>query len=117
MPNSLRAKLSKLRYKGEITQEEYSELINKLDGHDSELLKAKDKVIEQFKWERDIAISQLEEIGAGFGLDMKLWLTEHDSDLLDKVMQKGRTIIDEDGVMYKAILLKDIEDMKAEGVR
>ena len=41
-------------------------------------------------------------------------LDGHDSDLLDKVMQKGRTIIDEDGVMYKAILLKDIEDMKAE---
>lgn len=38
MPNSLRAKLSKLRHKGEITQEEYSELINKLNGHDSELL-------------------------------------------------------------------------------
>ena len=38
MPNSLRAKISKLRHKGEITQEEYSELINKLNGHDSELL-------------------------------------------------------------------------------
>ena len=38
MANSLRSKLSKLRYKGEITQEEYSELIKKLDGHDSELL-------------------------------------------------------------------------------
>ena len=45
MPNSLRSKLSKLRYKGEITQEEYSELINKLDGHDSELL---DKMAEKF---------------------------------------------------------------------
>ena len=70
MPNSLRAKLSKLRYKGEITQEEYSELIKKLDGHDSELL--------------------------------------------DKVMQKQRAIIAEDGVMYRIVLLKDIEDMKAE---
>ena len=38
MSNSLRAKISKLRYKGEITQEEYAELIKKLDGHDSELL-------------------------------------------------------------------------------
>lgn len=38
MPNSLRSKLSKLRYKGEITQEEYFELIKKLDGHDLELL-------------------------------------------------------------------------------
>lgn len=44
MPNSLRAKISKLRYKGEITQEEYTELIKKLDGHDKELL---DKVAER----------------------------------------------------------------------
>ena len=36
------------------------------------------------------------------------------SELLDKVMQKKRTIIDEDGVMYKVVFLKDIEDMKAE---
>ena len=46
MPNSLRVKLSKLRYKGEITQEEYAELIEKLDGHDKELL---DKVAEKLK--------------------------------------------------------------------
>ena len=42
------------------------------------------------------------------------WLTEHDSELLDKVMQKQRTIIDDDGVMYKVVFLKDIEDLKAE---
>ena len=36
------------------------------------------------------------------------------AELLDKVMQKKRTIIDEDGVMYKVVLLKDIEDLKAE---
>ena len=46
MPNSLRVKLSKLRYKGEITQEEYDELTKKLNGHDSELL---DKVAERIK--------------------------------------------------------------------
>lgn len=46
MPNSLRAKLSKLRYKGEITQEEYAELIKKLDGHNSALL---DRVAEKLK--------------------------------------------------------------------
>ena len=40
--------------------------------------------------------------------------SKHDSELLDKVMQKQRTIIDEDGVMYKVVFLKDIEDMKAE---
>ena len=37
MPNSLRSKLSSLRYKGKITEEEYKELITKLDGHDKEL--------------------------------------------------------------------------------
>ena len=42
------------------------------------------------------------------------WLAEHDSELLDKVMQKWRTVIDEDGVMHKVVLLKDIEKMKAE---
>lgn len=42
------------------------------------------------------------------------WLAKHDSELLDKVMQKQRTIIDDDGVMYKVVFLKDIEEMKAE---
>lgn len=46
MPNSLRTKISKLRYKGEITQQEYDELIKKLDGHDKELL---DKVAEHIE--------------------------------------------------------------------
>lgn len=41
-------------------------------------------------------------------------IAEHDSELLDKVMQKWRTVIDDDGTMYKVVLLKDIEDMKAE---
>lgn len=36
------------------------------------------------------------------------------ADLLDKVMQKQRTIIDDDGVMHKVVLVKDIEDMKTE---
>ena len=38
MPNSLRTKLSKLRYEGHITDTEYKELIDKLDGHDKVLL-------------------------------------------------------------------------------
>lgn len=37
MPNSLRSKLSSLRYKGKITEEEYKDLIRKLDGHDKAL--------------------------------------------------------------------------------
>lgn len=38
MPNSLRSKLSKLRYKRQISDEEYRELTAKLDGHDKKLL-------------------------------------------------------------------------------
>lgn len=38
MPNSLKSKLSKLRYKGCITNEEYKELIDKLVGHDAEII-------------------------------------------------------------------------------
>lgn len=37
MPNSLRCKLSKLRFQGKITQEEYKELLEKLDGHNKNL--------------------------------------------------------------------------------
>lgn len=37
MPSSLKTKLSKLRFKGQITNEEYQEIINKLAGHDSKV--------------------------------------------------------------------------------
>ena len=37
MANSLRAKLSKLRHDGNITDAEYQKLIAKLDGHDKEI--------------------------------------------------------------------------------
>lgn len=37
MPNSFRVKLSKLRHKGSITNEDYQELKQKLDGHDARL--------------------------------------------------------------------------------
>ena len=37
MPNSFRVKLSKLCHKGCITNEEYQELKQKLDGHDAKL--------------------------------------------------------------------------------
>ena len=39
MANSLRAKLKKLNYEGKITDEELNELLDKLDGHDRELIK------------------------------------------------------------------------------
>lgn len=37
MANSLRAKLSKLRHDGKITDNEYQKLIKKLDGHDKQI--------------------------------------------------------------------------------
>ena len=50
MPNSLRTKLSKLRYEGHITDTEYKELIDKLDGHDKVLLDDHDQeLIRKFR--------------------------------------------------------------------
>ena len=37
MANSLRAKLKKLNYEGKITDEELTELLEKLDGHDQHI--------------------------------------------------------------------------------
>ena len=44
MPNSLRAKIDKLKYQGKITEEEHRGLVEKLKGHDTEL---EDKCYEQ----------------------------------------------------------------------
>lgn len=50
MANSLRAKLSKLRHDGNITDIEYQALIKKLDGHDAEIrAKAIDEFAERLK--------------------------------------------------------------------
>lgn len=40
MPKSLKCKLSSLRYKRLLTDEEYKELIQKLEGHDREIRNA-----------------------------------------------------------------------------
>ena len=45
MPKSLRCKLSDLRYKRLITDEEYQEMIKKLNGHDREI---RNKAIDEF---------------------------------------------------------------------
>lgn len=45
MANSLRAKLSKLRHDGHITDAEYQAFIKKMNGHDREI---KAKVIDEF---------------------------------------------------------------------
>lgn len=50
MPNSLKSKLSSLRYKRLITDEEYKELIKKLNGHDKGIrIKAIDEFAERLK--------------------------------------------------------------------
>lgn len=46
--------------------------------------------LEQIRWERDIAISQLEDIGASFGLKMSLWLDEHDKEVRKKAVEEGK---------------------------
>ena len=38
MPKSLKCKLSTLHYQGRITEDEYKELIEKLEGHDKALM-------------------------------------------------------------------------------
>ena len=45
MANSLRAKLSKLRHDGNITDAEYQAFIKKMDGHDA---KIREKAIDEF---------------------------------------------------------------------
>ena len=52
MANSLRAKLSKLRYDGHITDAEYKSFIKKMDGHDAKIrAKAIDEFAERLKEE------------------------------------------------------------------
>lgn len=46
MSNSLKAKLSKLRHKGQISNAEYEGLIKKLDGHDRVI---RNKAIDEFR--------------------------------------------------------------------
>ena len=45
MPNSLKCKLSSLRYKRLLTDEEYQEIIKKMNGHDREI---RNKAIDDF---------------------------------------------------------------------
>lgn len=44
MPNSLRAKIDKLKYQGKITEEEHRELVEKLKGHDAEFVGKSDTI-------------------------------------------------------------------------
>ena len=64
MANSLRAKLSKLRHDGNITDAEYQKLIAKLDGHDKENRnKVIDELVERIKIHvRVVGTTYLEDI-------------------------------------------------------
>lgn len=55
MSNSLRSKISKLRYEGNISQSEYEELISKLDGHDKMLIDSNELIhtIKEWYWSAD----------------------------------------------------------------
>lgn len=77
MSNSLRVKLSKLRYKGNITNDEYQELIKKLDGHDRQV---KAEAIEEFgNWLFENGYDSSSH-------NIKAWITEYN--LRDKVAEQ-----------------------------
>ena len=73
MSNSLRVKLSKLRYKGQISTQEYNELISKLEGHDREIRnKAIDEVVKIYKSKTSMENKLIDEIAEqlkGGGVD------------------------------------------------
>ena len=50
MPKSLKVMIKKLAHDGKITEEEYNDLLKKLDGHDAEVYDKAIKVLEQTKW-------------------------------------------------------------------
>ena len=49
---------------------------------------------------------------------VEIYMEQHDkairAELLNKIMQKQRTIVDDDGVVYRVVFIKDIEAMKGE---
>jgi hypothetical protein len=67
MPNSLRTKLSKLRYEGHITDAEHKELIDKLNGHDKVLLDDHDQeLIRKFRDLQQTALKKGYTQGGGY---------------------------------------------------
>lgn len=120
MPNSLKTKLSKLRYKCQITNEEYQELIDKLDGHDAEI-RADERVrmLEPYDVEsieeliQNVRAKTIEEILQTIrnGMSELLespWATEKYLCSHDYDVRKTMEIIDD------LILKSDIEQMKGD---
>ena len=59
MPNSLKVKIDKLKYQGKITEEEHRELVEKLKGHDAELV-GKSDVLDKIRAEIKAKIEEEE---------------------------------------------------------
>lgn len=65
MANSLRAKLSKLRHDGHITDAEYQAFIKKLDGHDREIrAKAIDEFVEKLNTDVESFVAEVDGVRA-----------------------------------------------------
>lgn len=63
MANSLRAKLSKLRYERKISESEYQELIKKLDGHDKQIrVDVIDEVADYIKKHFRIGVNTIDDV-------------------------------------------------------
>ncbi len=88
MANSLRAKLSKLRHDGHITDAEYQAFIKKMDGHDREI---RNKVIDELQ---EAICDSLDEksIVAHFGEGIKADIVTLDCvvDIVFEIAEKMR---------------------------
>ena len=97
MANSLRAKLSKLRHDRHITNEEYQELIKKLDGHDRELkAKAFDEfaksLIERLEERRKDIQRRMDNVGPTIALvcmDSSFMQAIQDADQIAEQLKEG----------------------------
>lgn len=83
MPNSLRAKLSKLRHEGNITDAEYQAFIKKLDGHDREIInKAIDDFAEVLRTDVESFVAEVN------GIRADLLTLDYLDELIDEVTDK-----------------------------
>lgn len=83
MPNSLRAKLSKLRHEGHIKDAEYQAFIKKMDGHDREI---RNKSIDEFA---EVLRTDVESFVAEVnGIRADLLTLDYLDELIDEVTEK-----------------------------
>ena len=83
MPNSLRCMFKKLRHEGKISNEEYEELVTKLDNHDRVIINNKIDEIYDVKKEVDGIKDQIDSLRAEiYELDKKLSYAQNIKPLL-----------------------------------